>query len=185
MKTKCDGIEFRSKTEAAWYLALNAYGLDPVYEPETVTLESLVEPVRSCLYIPDFSVSLDGERHFVEVKAGTDDEGEDIAKACILGYKVPTLIIVGWTLRYTAIVINERRKGNPYGFELMFRSSLHNNLCITNRRPVRLFSSYPDENWLEMDEEDLALFTPSHEPARGTRERDILSAAWNRTQWKR
>jgi hypothetical protein len=185
MKTKLDGIEFRSRTEAAWFHVFQRFGLDPVYEPETVELSSIVfaDGVDKCFYMPDFTLSLFGQRMFCEVKAGLDGEEKDIAKACLLGYDTPTLIVVGWPLLYRAIVINERHKGNPAGYEVLFRSDIENNLCVTERGWVCLCSSYPDENWLEMN--DLDEFTPKHTMAQGTAEGDVGRDAWNRTKWNR
>jgi hypothetical protein len=187
MKTKLDGIEFRSRTEAAWFHVFQRFGLDPVYEPETVEITNIwdrSEPeFRSCWYMPDFTISLHGTRMFAEIKAGVEGEAEDIAKACLLGYRVPTLIVVGWPLLYRAVVINERSKGNPHGYEVLFRSDIANNLCVTQGRYVRLFSSYPDENWLEMNEAEE--FTPKHTMAEGTAEGDVGRDAWNRTKWNR
>jgi len=190
MKTTVDGIDFRSRTEAAWYLVLRAYGLDPVYEPETFELCTLGTTPgqpdhRSCWYMPDFEVVLDGRRVLVEVKADSHDEHEDIAKACILGYRVPMLIIVGWPLFYRAVVIDSRHKGSPAGWELVFRSTLKNELAITRREDVWLSASMPDESWLEMCRQDVeqALARKWRPPA-GSPEGDIARAAWNATQWK-
>jgi hypothetical protein len=188
MKTTCDGIEFRSRTEASWYLVLQRFGLDPIYEPETVEISTIGDdqPDRqSCWYMPDFTIQLFGNKAFVEVKAGIEGESQDIAKACILGYKTPTLIIVGWPLQYKAVLIKERHKGNPSGIEILFRSDLWNNLCVSEGRKIYLSSSYPDEDWLDMYLDDIKELTPDRTMSSGTAEGDIARDAWNATKWKR
>lgn len=190
MKTVLDGIEFRSKTEAAWYLVLSWYGLDPIYEPETFEIETVGDKNapdhHSCWYMPDFQITLLGRRTMVEVKAGLDGEMEDIAKACILGYQIPTLIIVGWPIRYRAVVIDQRYKGSPAGHEIVFRSDLRNQTAITRREDIWLSACYPDEDWLVMNQHEAVYhFSPKHRPAAGTVEGDIAREAWNATKWNR
>lgn len=190
IKTTVDGIDFRSRTEAAWYVVLRAYGLDPVYEPATYELcthgTTPGKPDhRSCLYMPDFAAMLNGCRVLVEVKASTDGESQDIAKACILGYSNPTLIIVGWPLHYRAVLIDRRTYGSPAGEEYLFRSTLRNAPCVSQHGFVFLSQSFPDEDWLVMSDEDIRQhLLPKHRPAPGTLEGDIVREAWNRTQWK-
>jgi hypothetical protein len=178
MKTICEGIEFRSRTEAAWYLMFKRYCLDPVYEPETFSLET--REGKTFWYMPDFQIRLFRQRAMVEIKAGIEGESMDIAKACILGYKVPTLIIVGWPLKYAAILIEERHKGNPYGREIGFSGNE-----VYQGESVGLCMSYPDEDFLEIDPCDMGHFAPKQEPAVGSRAYRIAVDCWNATKWNR
>ena len=204
--TMCEGIEFRSRTEAAWYLVFKDYGLKPVYEPETfeiATIGDKDEPNhKSCWYMPDFAITIPSDRwcmnvlhgHWrrqygyhpfdgckrimVEIKAGVDGETEDIAKACVLGYQIPTLVIVGWPITYSAIVFHERCKGNPSGYRIFFGAP-----DVLFHDEVRLGCSYPDENWLEIYQEDLEHFTAQSEPRLDTTAYQIARNSWNRTKW--
>jgi hypothetical protein len=177
MKTICEGIEFRSRTEAAWFLVFKRYGLNPVYGPETFTIE--IGDGKTIWYMPDFKIDLFGSTTMVEIKAGLDGEIQDIAKACILGYQVPTLIVVGWPLKYQAVLIEERNSGNPSGSVVHFWDKAYRGDDVT------LACSYPDETGLEMDPSDMREFSPNQEMRIGTLGYRIASESWNATKWKR
>ena len=179
MKTFCEGISFRSRTEAAWYLIFKRYRLNPIYEPETFEIEVMRGTGKMIWYMPDFQIDLFGVRTMVEIKASLEGEIQDIAKACILGYRIPTLIIVGWPLKYSATLIENRHKGTPEGHRIFFGNSR-----VIPADMIGLSSSYPDELDLEINQEDAAVFLPGREPVVGSVAYQIASECWNATQWK-
>ena len=208
--TMCEGIEFRSRTEAAWYLVLKDYGLKPVYEPETFEIATTWDKDdpsrRSCWYMPDFAITIDGYwcpgccrlapytslQVMVEIKSGISGEMEDIAKACVLGYQVPTLIIVGWPIGYSAIVFHERHKGRPLGYRVAFGIDVRDDMSEkwANENPsvfwqdeVLLEDSNPDEDWLKISDRDIEHFIPQTEPSLDSRAYQIARNSWNRTKW--
>ena len=186
MKTTHDGLNFRSRTEASWYAFFNLMGMHPVYEPEYFELRYIQEPEVMggdnliCNYLPDFLIDIGGKRLFVEIKStASEEEGADIAKACILGYTHPTLICVGWPVECSVALINERYKGSPKGRWCRFGIrgnkyglQLHDELCFCG--------SYPDELRLFLCKDELAEFSQHrHRDATG-----LARQAWNATQWR-
>ena len=149
--TQVDGINFRSKLEAHWYLVFKLSGLKPIYEPDAFVLEGICGGKVN--YLPDFQITCGHKktRFYVEIKPCLENQKEDIAKACILGYQKPCLIVIGRPEEYRAFVINKRRKGNPYGFDTFFSGLA----CVHEFGPVCLNCSYPDEDWLQLDDDDL------------------------------
>jgi len=185
MRITHDGLNFRSRTEASWYEFFRLMGMHPVYEPEPFEIKAWNDDDRDtiCKYLPDFSIDISGHRFFVEIKAvASPEEAEDIAKACCLGYRHPTLICVGWAVECSIALVNERHKGVPSGEWCRFdfrggRFGLH-------KYEHFYFNSYPDEspegNFLQLASRDLADFSRHrHHDMTG-----LARQAWNATQWR-
>lgn len=73
----------------------------------------------------------------------SDEDKRRIRNAVILGYKEPTAIIIGSPWCYYAAVVNERYKGNPFGFKL--------DGYLNAGEEFRSAGWYPDEDWNFID----------------------------------
>jgi hypothetical protein len=145
-----DGINFRSKLEAFWYAVLTKLHFRITYEPEGFELFSIHEAEPSWRYAPDFF--LHDIDCYLEVKPlkqqYSERERNSIASAYVLGYRRPTIVVLGSPIEYFAVKVTNRHKGNPDGLVITFMNSgcpaLHveNNWCV---------NCYPDENGWPLD----------------------------------
>lgn len=175
IQTTVDGINFRSKLEAHWYLVFKTMGMSPIYEPDAFALSGFFD---SCNYLPDFQISCreSGESFMVEIKPKLDGEHEDIAKACLLGYEHQAIVVIGSPYQYQSFFINERAKGNPHGFSCFFNFGK-----VQKLERIQLFSSYPDEHdWLHLERDDIKQidFLPAFQL------QPLASQCWNQLQFK-
>ena len=117
-----DGMHFRSKLEARWYLVLKMLfpNLQIEYEPQAFELIDAYGG-HYANYLPDFSVGLRGGEPaaFIEIKpliATYDDrDRSSIWNAMVLGYSVPTMVIFGYPKQFYAVECKARHKGSPEG----------------------------------------------------------------------
>ena len=150
IKTTVDGIIFRSRLEATWYLYFKRLKLGPMYEPETFEImsrytdlpseESRVRTLGN--YLPDFYLrALDA---YVEIKPDMEEydlrNKKSMMRAVILGYTHRTIIVQGPPMFYHAFRVDERRKGRPEGTSVKFKP-----MGIDGLGPVRMNGCYPDE----------------------------------------
>lgn len=180
-KTVVDGIEFRSRLEAAWYLLFRASGYQPVYEPSPFVL--IDTHADEFLYLPDFEIaSATSGKLYVEIKPDTSGELDSrdmrsIGLACMLGYEHPTVIIIGTPIRYRAFCVLQRHKGNPEGYSAAF----HPDAIVEFYDRVCLCDSYPDEN----GPEDINLIDLLPQTQLVYEKNPFCNWAWNETRWKK
>ena len=114
-----DGIPFRSKLEAKWYLVFKMLfpGCEIEYEPQAFELSD-VSGDHFDNYLPDFLI----KGKYIEIKPLLETyearDQQSIWNAMVLGYSNPTVLILGYPKEFYAVECTERRKGCPEGFYL-------------------------------------------------------------------
>jgi len=184
--TTVNGLNFRSRLEASWFVFFNKLGYSPLYEPESFQLTSPVhtqEHKLHAVYIPDFQIQ---SYIYVEIKPilyeyqGHDDKS--IAMACVLGYSTPTIIVLGSPFKYYAVMVNDRHKGNPHGTVISFSANR-----IIEHSEWDCYSAYPDEFSFSMGGADIRRNGCCEgyeyiEPSGYLKQ--LACESWNKTQWK-
>ena len=188
---KYDGIKFRSRLEASWYVYFKRLGFSLLHEANAYEVESIADynddgsygPVTLNHWLPDFFLS--GRGIDVEIKPILPRYGlrdaKSIASAYVIGYDHPTMVILGSPFEFLAVLIFERRKGSPYGEVLDFGpAGTMTKICDW------YVNCYPDETdeWTE-DSMDFWFKDPRFEgdkPSKGTFQK-LAAEAWGATQW--
>ena len=185
--TRCDGIEFRSKLEAHWYLCFKSLGLNPLYEPEVFNIETMSFDLggssgiarRTEDYTPDFL--LQSEHCFVEIKPKKmlydSHDCKSIRLCCVLGYEKKAALVLGSPFEYSAVLINERHEGFPSGFFIKFMKDIG----ILYGSIWDACSFYPDEEEYEKIDTEMDLEIGLNIKNRT----ENASATWNQLKWKR
>jgi len=175
IKTTVNGITFRSRLEASWYLYFLELGFEPEYEPDVFEVNKSLGGVMGN-YVPDFF--LRRTKQYVEIKPDmpefSDRDKGSIGRACVLGYTHPTILIIGPIFKYFALEISEKRKGSPSGHRVIFDHDAE----IFRDGPCDISSYCPDEGGGFVDPR-----TTCGE-ARKTWHDDLAGECWTKTAWK-
>lgn len=158
------GIEYKNQLHADWADALKHVCRSVIYMPPECAVEELGgEHPRKGFIRPDFlceSIDEDfGTFNVViiprcDVGAMSDESKERSRNAAILGYRVPTAIIMGSPWCFWGVLINERYKGCPQGFGI--------GDSLEALEEQYLSGWYPDESW---EGEDFREFCDRLKPA--------------------
>lgn len=186
--TMCRGLQFRSRLEAAWYCYLQDLGFTVTYEPEPLhagTIKDGDELQDLGVWLPDFY--LKEVNCYVEIKALRDTydkhDQDSMARAYVIGYSTPTIIVLGSPFEYYAVLIEERHKGNPAGWVIEFMNSSEPSLYHVGHWQG---DCYPDEDLLWWADPRSNMCSSNDEPFKAEGPyRDRACKAWNETQWNR
>lgn len=192
-ETMGDGIEFRSRLEAAWYIYLRKLGFNPIYEPETFDLPAKTEDENGVgwnvgPYLPDFY--LPECDSYVEIKPARwyfdNHDKKSIHAAYVLGYTTPTIIVIGTPFDYVAFQSTERWKGMPKGWLCHFGNSSDPGVWILSECTVQCYPDEQDHAYYFGDyrmEPECRNLKPVFRDA-CEHYRDIACEAWNDTKWR-
>jgi hypothetical protein len=115
-----EGINFRSKLEAHWFLYLQDLGFQLQYEPYTIEFRRF----SSSKYIPDFWMINGGKGVCIEIKPMRqyypDRDKVSIQKAYLTSQDVPTIIVLGSPYEYFACYCDEFLDGYIVGHSIQF-----------------------------------------------------------------
>ena len=142
-----DGKVYLSQLDADWACVFKHAALSSVYMPKPETVEcwnnenvSEVSPNFFC----DFNCPEIGKANVVIVplcdkgQYGIADQIR-IRDAAILGYRTPTVILMGSPWFFYGVVVKERYKGRPDGFAISECFGVDKEVCASDW--------YPDEQW--------------------------------------
>ena len=192
-----EGIQFRSRLEAAWHKFFDVTESHPQYEPECVTLRGAGD--QRANYLPDFRLTLRADTPpvrlgcFAEIKAKVVGEEEDIAKACVLAMQrgTPTLIVVGNPLKYSALCLAPPfdrlgiLRGHWVRFYAILRTGDFRDYLTTRIIGDVEYSEDPRGDWLSLSPAFLNCFAEYVVSPDDAATRSAACLAWNATQWHR
>ena len=183
IKTKADGIIFRSRLEATWYLFLKKAGYDVTYEPEVFEIIGH-ENISMGLYTPDFFIEPDNV--YVEIKPDMEKypfrDRASMSKAMILGITHPTVIVQGSPFKYKAFLAKGELPreaingtlGDTVMFGLCGIDVIDSNVILEGCIP----SKYGLDDWVDPRELNKSYRTP------GRLFQPIAAESWNETAWR-
>ena len=141
------GIRYRNHLLADWGDALRqvAYSLQPGERRSVSCVTDSRESIIETDFLLDpLTMDFGQKIHVVVLPARdagtfTKEEESRIRDAAILGYSEPTMILIGSPWYFWGVVVSERYKGFPRGFEL--------DEDLGRVRPAFACGWYPDETW--------------------------------------
>ena len=162
--TVVGGIKYRNQLHADWADALKHACRSVAYMPHEYVVEDICsqESMKDVIRPEFLCESIDKDfRTFnvviiprCDVGAMSDESKARSRNAAILGYRIPTAIIMGSPWCFWGVLINERYKGCPHGFGI--------GDSLEALEEQYLSGWYPDESW---EGEDFRDFCDRLKPA--------------------